>query len=302
MRKFVYFFLALLFLGGCAGNAGGDNAKEKEFGSDSAVLIPMPEVPSDLTSPEERAAYLVEHFWENMDFKDTVRSHDRTSMEQNFVNFLGFMGYVPDADVISRGFSDLLKRASVDDKAYAIILETADQYLDDPNSPMLSEELYIIYLNSLLKFGKITEDNKIKKEYRLEQAMKNRVGTKAADFKFTKIDGSASSLYKSLPSSGNLLLVFFNPECDHCDEILEKLVKDAELSRSVEAGEIKVLAIYPGVEESAWKEKAKTFPPAWEAGTDDGMIDDNELYYFPAMPTIYMLDPSGQVVGKDIRI
>ena len=302
MRKLIYFVVIAIFLANCAGKESAKKRSDSSAVSDSVALIEMPEVPSNLTTPEERASFLVEHFWDKMDFRDTARSHDRASMEQNFVNYVSFMGYVPDSVVIGEGFSQLLKKASVDEKAYSILLETVDQYLDDPNSPMLSEELYIIYLNSLLKFGKVSEDARIKKEYRLQQAMKNRIGTQATDFRFTKADGSKSSLYQSLPSSGNLLLIFFNPECDHCDEILAKLVKDKELAGSVAAGEIKVLAIYPGVKESAWRDKIKTFPKAWEAGIDDGVIDDGELYYLPAMPTIYMLDSSGKIVGKDIRV
>ena len=44
--------------------------------------LPLPEVPSMLTVPEERAEYIIGHFWDGVDFADTLRSHDRLFMER----------------------------------------------------------------------------------------------------------------------------------------------------------------------------------------------------------------------------
>lgn len=44
--------------------------------------LPLPEVSSMLTVLEERAEYIIGHFWDGMDFADTLRSHDRLFMER----------------------------------------------------------------------------------------------------------------------------------------------------------------------------------------------------------------------------
>lgn len=303
--KIVYIATLLLAMGGCASKsneATQQETTEKRNAETNPELLEMPEVPTNLVTPEDRARFMVEHFWDKMDFADTTRTHNLAFMQQNFVNYLAFMGYVGDAEAISRSFSALMDRAEAEPKGYSILMETADSYLDDPNSPMRSEELYIIYLETLLKKGKLPEGERAKKEYRLEQAMKNRVGTKATDFAYRKKDGVQTTLYRSLPERGNLMLIFFDPECEHCDEILGELIKDKELARLVEAGEMKVLAIYTGAKEAEWKRKIAEFPPAWETGIDGGAIDEQELYYLPAMPTVYILDSSGTVTGKDISI
>lgn len=66
---------------------GGDNSSADTL-QGSPRELPLPEVPALLTAPEERAAYVLEHFWDGMDFRDTLRSRDRLFMEQCFVNFL----------------------------------------------------------------------------------------------------------------------------------------------------------------------------------------------------------------------
>ena len=54
----------------------------------SGYVLSLPDVPPSLTAPEERAAYIIAHFWDGMDFGDTLRCRDRAFMEQNFVNYL----------------------------------------------------------------------------------------------------------------------------------------------------------------------------------------------------------------------
>lgn len=298
MRKLIYAALLSLLLINCGSNGQKTDAK----GEGEVELLPLPEVPSELTSPEDRATFVVAHFWDKMDFKDTVKSHNDDFMQQNFVNFLGLMVYVPDSLALDNSFTTMIEKAKADSGSLAIIKDLAVKYLDDPNSPMRSEDLFIIYLNSMLKQNDLPVADREKLEYRLSQAMKNRVGTKAADFAFRKKNGGKTTLYKSLPSSENLLLIFFDPECEHCDEILTTLMKDRDLNLGIEAGEIKVLAVYIGNKEDVWGEKIKTFPTTWEVGIDDGLIDETDLYYLPAMPTIYMLDSDGIVLGKDIQI
>ena len=289
-------FLAAL-AGGCSGKQKEETAQSSQ--QDSVELLEMPQIPSEITDPNQRADYLAIHFWDNMDFRDTLRSYNKEFLEQNFVNYASFLPYASDTLKVIDGFSTMLKKAEVDRKAYDLLMKTVDSYLYDPNSPMLNEDLYILFLRSVMQSDYLGSDEKVRLDYRLEQVSKNRPGMKAADFKFRTPDGKVSTLRQSLPDH-NLLLIFFDPECENCERILGKLQEDPVLAENIASGNISVLAVYPGEKEESWRKKASTMPKTWTIGINDD-IEDKELYYLPAMPIIYEIDKTGTVIQKDIQ-
>ena len=117
---------------------GGDNSSADTL-QGSPRELPLPEVPALLTAPEERAAYVLEHFWDGMDFRDTLRSRDRLFMEQCFVNFLSLFPHALPQSLPSP-VGRLLQRAAVDSVAFRLVNSLAEHYLDDPNSHMRNEE------------------------------------------------------------------------------------------------------------------------------------------------------------------
>ena len=58
-------------------------AVEQSLGS-----FPFPAIPEVLTSSEDRKAYLLTHYWEQLDFADTTLVNNRDVTEQGFVNFI----------------------------------------------------------------------------------------------------------------------------------------------------------------------------------------------------------------------
>lgn len=306
MMKLKYFFLILgsIFIITACG-AGKAEKHNDSGGSDSAVenqIIELPAIPSNLTDPDERADYLIIHFWDKADFTDEKLSHDRAKMEQSLVDFYGILPLASSDSVASRGFEILLNKSFADEYALKVVTETTEDYLANPNSPMLSEDLYIIYLKAVLNTDKISDAQRARLEDRLEMVSKNRTGTRATDFSFEMPDGKYSTLFSSLPENGDLMLIFFDPECETCEEILGKIKSDNQIAASIEEGTLSVLAVYSGDNMTAWRRKAATLPENWTVGINESQIEDEELYYLPAMPTIYILDNEGVVRGKDVQI
>lgn len=172
---------------------GGDNSSADTL-QGSPRELPLPEVPALLTAPEERAAYVLEHFWDGMDFRDTLRSRDRLFMEQCFVNFLSLFPHALPQSLPSP-VGRLLQRAAVDSVAFRLVNSLAEHYLDDPNSPMRNEEHYILFLEALLSLPGLPEAERIRPAYRLETTRKNRPGTIAADFAYTDHRGKRQTLH-----------------------------------------------------------------------------------------------------------
>lgn len=232
---------------------GGDNSSADTL-QGSPRELPLPEVPALFTAPEERAAYVLEHFWDGMDFRDTLRSRDRLFMEQCFVNFLSLFPHALPQSLPSP-VGRLLQRAAVDSVAFRLVNSLAEHYLDDPNSPMRNEEHYILFLEALLSLH----------------------GTPAP----------------------RLLLLFYDPACSHCAEILDALQESPALTRLIAAGELAVLAAYTEGDRRLWDETKAALPQEWTVGIDNSRIVERELYSLPAMPVIYLLDKDKRVLLKD---
>lgn len=258
--------------------------------------LPLPGVPSALTAPEERAEYIISRFWDGMDFADTLRSRDRQFMEQNFVNFLSLFPHARQ-EVLPPHIGRLLKRAAVDSVAFDLVNDIAERYLDDPNSPMRCEEYYILFLEEQLRLPGLSEYDRIRPAYRLETAKKNRPGTVATDFSYTDRNGNRQTL---LGTRGKwLLLLFYDPACSHCSEILNDLHERPILGKLVFSKELAVLAVYTEGDRKLWDETKMSMPQEWIVAIDDSSIVERELYSLPAMPVIYLLDAGKRVILKD---
>lgn len=258
--------------------------------------LPLPKVPSALTAPEERAEYIINRFWDEMDFADTLRSHDKVFMEQNFVNFVSLFPHTRQ-ETLSPAIRRFLERAAADSVAFYLICDIAERYLNDPNSPMRCEEYYILFLEELLRLPGLSEYERIRPTYQLETAKKNRPGTVATDFSYTDRNGNRRTLHGM--RGKQLLLLFYDPACSHCSEILDALHENPLLAELVFKKELTVLAVYTEGNRELWDETKEAMPQEWIVAIDDSRIVERELYSLPAMPVIYLLDAGKRVILKD---
>lgn len=298
MRSFA-FIIALLLLWGC-GNGNGqehDAAPGNEGQSAASAVdeLPLPSVPGHIVEPKDRAAFVLAHFWDAMDFGNHARSLDTSFMEQNFVNFVALFDYA-DSSAVAYGVRVLLEKAGKDETSFAFLTATADRYLRDPESPMYNEEHHAHFLRAMLATDRLKGLDRERAEYDLDVAMKNSRGTRAADFRFVTRDGRESRLSDFCREHSLILLMFYDPDCESCSDVI------ARLSRGMVPEGASVLAIDAEGDRERWDTTRDTMPADWIVGYAlDGIIDD-ELYVLPAMPVIYILDSSATVLAKDARL
>lgn len=281
-----------LAIAGCSGNGGNAEKTASVVEAAAPGELPLPAVPDELLTIEERAGYLALHFWDGMDFADKRLSLDTAFVEQNFVNFISVIPSATEADA-EEAFSVMLRRASAEPAALQLLRSTAESYLNHPNSPMRDEAVYIVYLRALLSSGMLGEADRVRADYALECAMKNRPGTQAADFRFAVRGGGESTLHGAAAQADVTLLMFYDPECEHCKEFMERAA-----SVQLRPG-VQILAIDAEDDRDAWERTSDNLPAAWAVGYALTRILDEELYTLPASPTIYLLDRSGSVIAKD---
>lgn len=277
-----------------------DSSRAVEAVVDSALELPLPEVPTTLTAPVERADYILRHFWDKMDFSDTLRSHDRAFMERNIVNFMSLFPHGSE-QASSQSICRLLDKTVGDTASFHLVTDIMERYLDDPNSPMRNEAHYILYLEELLRLPGLSEEDRIRPAYKLKTARKNRPGMTATDFAYTDRNGRRHTL-RGTAKGKQLLLLFYDPECSHCSEILEQVRESAIIKDCIGRKELAVLAIYTEGNRKLWNETKASMPQEWAVGFDEEKIVERELYSIPAMPVMYLLDNNKKVLLKDTSL
>jgi len=264
--------------------------------------LPLPDVPDALRTPGERATYIVSHFWDKMDFSDTLRSRNTQFVEQNFVNYLSLFPHTP-ADSLKVAVPELMKHAEADSIAYNILADLADKYLYDPESPMLDEESYIIFLETITNSGFMEPSRRARFEYELTDAGKNRKGYRAADFKFIDSKGTETSLYNSTDGQRLSILLFYDPDCDHCRDVIRDLEASPVVNGMLRDGKISIIAIYAEGEKEVWNTVSNSLPAGWINGySPDNNIEQEEIYILRRTPTLYLLNADNTVALKDSSV
>lgn len=263
--------------------------------------LALPAVPDSLRTPAERADYILLHFWDAMDWSDTTAVNDARWMEQTFVNFASLIPYASSPAALEEAFGRLFDAAKYNTDAYKLILNLADRYLYEPESPMFDEEAYITVLDAVLADNCIDETLLSRYEYQLDEAKKNRRGTLAADFPLTMLSGGSSTLRELISGADETLVMFYDAECDHCIEVIYMLGSSQALKARVESGELRVVAVYFEGDESMLPEVRRLIPGWWvSAYTPGNPVEEQELYSIRRLPTLYLVGSDGIVKAKDV--
>lgn len=284
----------VLIFNSCHGQHNAKTVKEET----APKTFEMVSVPSMITDPEERAAYLVQHYWDKFDFSDTAYVHLPEITEQAISNYIGLMKYA-DPKVASSAIKGMMHKATADSTMFAHIAGLYEKYLYDPNSPLRDESLYIPVLEAILSAPVLDEVNKIRPAHLLELALKNRIGEPATDFTYTLADGKTGTLYNV--KADYLLLFFYNPDCDACKEITGQLVASPLIGQLQAEKKLKILAVYPDEDLEAWRKHIPDVPSAWINSYDSAVaLKNDEVYDLKAIPTLYLLDKNKKVLLKDV--
>lgn len=270
----------------------------------SAQTIPLPEVPASLRLPQERADYIITHFWDTVGADSLgFRAYPRISVEQSFADFISVFPYASEQSR-QAAFDRLVDISAKNDNDLYLIADIAERYLYDIESPVASEEYFILFLHSYIADDSVAEMAKLRQRMLLDGALKNRPGDNCSDFPYLTPSGAKTSLYKTLATvsapSSRLLLIFYDPDCSHCREVMDQLTADTRITAAVTDGSLTVLAIYSGEEHKLWLDTLSNLPKEWLAGYDDGTLQEEGTYVIRTLPSLYLIAPSGIVLAKEI--
>ena len=294
---------SVLVLAGCAGNR-----KAEQF-----VALPFPDVvpPAMMESAFDRAEYMALHWWDGITEASREYPCDTTlvsgvrkeDVEQKFANWVNILNML-DMSVVGKSVVRLYDRAAACEKkdtssnVFETFTDLVVKYLYDPNSPMRNEDHYAFYASRLAGSDLVDESMREKYAREVRLASLNRVGSKAADFRFTDKRGRMHTLYGI---DAELTLLFFsNPGCSACKEIIDVLNNDPRISSLISEGVMAVLNIYIDEDLEEWRSYMTVYPEHWYNGFDPDMVIRGEnLYNVRAIPSLYLLDSNKTVIMKD---
>lgn len=306
MSRLILFVGMVLLFSAC-----GNSSRQKQAETSSSVVaaqpqavmeakFPFPEIPTMLTQPEERKAYLMAHYWDNFNFADTALVNNRNVAEQGAANYLAILADGTLTEEQVKGSLDgFCKGLEVQEHARKVFLQMMEDYLYNPNSPFHNEGLYALFLERMLKSEYVDEGRKSSLKFSLDLISRNCPGGVATDFVYFLPDGSKRSLAQTRAKNNRLLLVFYDPECPSCHGTMLEMVADGLLAEAVRAGKLTVLAVYTEGNLEVWKRTLSDLPQGWTVGSDHEAVKLGALYDLKAMPSLYLLDGTKKVLLKD---
>lgn len=247
--------------------------------------LPLPTIPSTLTTPADRAAYLASHFYDAMDWNNTAMTTDENLM-QDWANFLSVLPHCTDTarDTI---ITNTIHRFPADRlPAYA---DMADGYLFATDSELSDETTYLKVLAALVTHPYIDADYRSALDSRLSYLSRCAPGTTAADIPVEPagINDTTTNItpltqlpitHSQLPIPKYILIVFYDPDCEDCHEALATLATDPQWTTPQRDGTLLVV-------------KAEI--------TDD--LDN--LYPILTVPSLYLLDaPTLTILTRNLPL
>lgn len=236
-------------------------------------------------------------FCRAIDYADTASMHDQKEMAAIMAGIVNTMQKSDSTD-IADGLNVFLTGLQGDPESMRSAMKYASLYLGNPASPSRDDRLYLLFLKSLLKIRDIPEDIGENARERMRKTLLNCRGAIANDFRYIDRDGREGTLHAQ--KAAQTLLVFYDPECPHCPEILKRIATDPKVNRGIHAGALKVIAVYAEGKRDVWEKSKNDLPASWTVAYDLTGILDSELYDIPAMPTVYLLDSDCRVLIKDM--
>lgn len=273
--------------------------------------FPMADIPMMITEPSERMVWLCQHFWDRFTATDSLYFCDtvivngvpKEKLEQQMGLFATLANEIPlkDGARAMELFMDRLEAFQSAKPAGNLLPETvalASSYFYDPNSPLRNEDLYLPLVSRLATSALIREDFRATYAWEAQKCALNRTGTPAADFVFIDTAGKRRTLYSI--KAPLTLVIFGNPDCTACRELLEQMESYPEISDQITDGRLQVVDIYIDEDIELWKERMAAYPAQWINGYDPShVIREDLIYNIRAVPSLYLLDAQKTVLLKD---
>lgn len=283
----------------------------------SALLIAMrePVLTGNLKEPKNKQDSLdsynfyKKHYWDGVHFWDGRLAYT-TLFEEKLDKYFEQLVF-PQQDSIIKEMDWMLGTASVNEEMTRFLLvKFVNRYL---NQKYMWEDAVFVHLYekyfSQKMYSWLTEKGMKTITDRAYSLMANIMGNPASDIELPDTAGKSAPLY-ALKASYTIV-VFWDPSCGHCKEVLPKL--DSFYQAKWKAAGLKIYAVAKETDgtKKDWlsfinEQKLQEWTHVYYSKADDksridaGIPGYSQLYDVLTFPTLYLLDKDKRIVAKKL--
>ncbi len=260
------------------------------------LLVPIPEPPKSIARLDERCNYILDHFWDNYNFKNAFSSRKR--FDKTFGQYMSFMPYAT-ADTVHMSINRMIKGVEKAKPQYLLDLcEMAEKWTYTDSAEYQSEEIYMPFLEAVATNKKVKGPEKARYEAQYKKLSYSRVGANVGDFAFTCPDGTSKAI-KDVETP-HILLMFVDPDCIDCRLAKARLDADYVIKAFIDNKLLTIVAIYVGEPTDAdWQAEAASMPEHWVVGAAP---DADMLFDIKGSPSVYYIDSNHDVKVKNVAV
>ncbi|GAA4317305.1 redoxin domain-containing protein [Compostibacter hankyongensis] len=247
-----------------------------------------------------RYRYLRAHYWDGVAFSDSRLVHTPI-LETRLEHY--FRRLVPaQPDTINAEADRLLARAKASPEVFKFTLWWLSRTFG--NSPYMGMDAVFVHLvEQYYMTGQATwldQEQTRKLVDRAARIAPNLIGNKAPDLLLTGLDGKTVKLW-DMPSRYTLL-VFWDPDCSHCQQEVPRL--DSAWRTSWRQKGVGMLGVLTGDDPAAWKKFIETHHlEGWTHARDpDNRTGYRRLYDVYMTPVVYLLNADKKIIAKRLGV
>ena len=256
-------------------------------------LFEYPVAPEEITTLGEKSNWLIQHFWDNMDFKNQGALNQ--AAVNDAVKVYSFPMQWADKVEVDKSLDKLLAQLQKNPTLLVQFTKAAEEALYGPRANMWIDEVYLKFLSTAMKNKKISKARKERYSRHIEQLEKTKIGETAPSFDFVTPTGNPG---KYEPIGVFTIIEFGDPDCDDCRHAKLKMETNVKFSSLVDRGLVNILFIVPDPEEG-WQTKLTGFPSNWVVGASDSISDELDLR---STPSFYVVDKEGKLIAKNVNV
>lgn len=245
--------------------------------------------PEEMESPQDRCDFIVNNFWDNFDFKKT-EAVDQYALNEAFKIYCSAFQFAAKKDV-DTALDKLLTKLNGNPTLLFQFCNAAEETLYGPRASFWVDEVYIKFLDALLKNKKIPEKRKKRFELQASALKESMIGQKAPSFKFRDNEGNEKNYF---PMSTPTILIFGIPEDTDWRITRIKMESNYKLSEAINKGKLNVLYIIP-YDVKEWATSVSNYNNKWTLGQSTDAVPH---YDIRLNPSVYVIGSDGKIVSK----
>lgn len=256
-------------------------------------LFEYPVAPEEINTLAGKSEWLMQHFWDNMDFKK------KEALNQAAVNDAMKVYTMPmqwaSKTEVDKSVDKMLAQLQKNPTLLLQFTKGAEEALYGNRANIWIDEVYIKFLEAFIKNKKISAPRKLRYERQLNQLRNTRTGETAPSFSFKTPTGNPGEYH---PIGVFTIIEFGDPNCDDCRHAKLKMETNVQFSSLVDRGLVNILFIVPDPEEG-WETSMTGFPTNWVIGGSEKITDRIDIR---TEPSFFVIGKDGKLLAKNVSV